>query len=165
MTSARILPVRSATVHAMAVTAAAALVALLAAAGTAAARQQASLIVPGERHFTAMRQLTHGGQNAEAYYAADGARLIFQSQRDSFACDQIFSMDTAGAGVKLLSTGKGRTTCSFFFPDGRTILYASTHLADAACPPVPDRSKGYVWSLYPSYDIFTADTQGTILRR
>jgi TolB protein len=74
-------------------------------------------------------------------------------------------MDLEGKNIRLLSTGKGRTTCSYFLPDGGHVLYASTHLADPACPPPPDRSKGYVWQLFPGYDIVTADTMGTITGR
>jgi TolB protein len=112
-----------------------------------------------------VRQLTFGGQNAEAYFDATGDRLIFQSTRSPFACDQIFTMRSDGSDVRLVSTGKGRTTCGFFFPDGRRVLYASTHLADAACPPPPDRSAGYVWPIYPAYDIFSADLDGGHLIR
>ena len=133
--------------------------------GITQTRSQDSLIVPGEKHFKHIRQLTFGGQNAEAYFSFDGTKLIFQSKRDNFECDQIFMMNLDGSNVKLLSTGKGRTTCSFFYPDGKHILYASTHLADEQCPPAPDRKKGYVWSLYPGYDIFLADTNGVIQKR
>lgn len=124
-----------------------------------------SLRFPGERHFGAIRQLTAGSQNAEAYFSSDGRKITFQSQRDGFKCDQIYMMNADGSGAKLISTGKGRTTCSFFLPDGGHILYASTHLGGDACPPEPDRRKGYVWVLYPTYDIFVADTNGTIVRR
>ncbi len=124
-----------------------------------------SLYYPKERHFGNIRQLTFGGINAEAYFSFDNTKLVFQSTRDSFACDQIFMMNIDGSGVKLLSTGKGRTTCSYFFPDGAHILYASTHLADPKCPPAPDRKKGYVWGLYPGFDIFVADTNGNITKR
>jgi Tol biopolymer transport system component len=118
-----------------------------------------------EIHLSNIRQLTFGGQNAEAYFSPDGRKLVFQSTRDSLKCDQIFMMNTDGSGVKMLSTGKGRTTCSYFLPDGAHVLYASTHLAGDECPPKPDRKKGYVWSLYPSYDIFVADTSGRIAGR
>ena len=118
-----------------------------------------------EIHLSNIRQLTFGGQNAEAYFSPDGRKLVFQSTRDSLKCDQIFMMNTDGSGVKMLSTGKGRTTCSYFLPDGAHVLYASTHLAGDECPPKPDRRKGYVWSLYPSYDIFVADTSGRIAGR
>jgi TolB protein len=128
-------------------------------------RAQSPLHYSGEDHLRNIRQLTFGGQNAEAYFSPDGKRLVFQSQRDSFPCDQIFMMNIDGTHIRLLSTGKGRTTCSFFLPDGGHILYASTHLADPACPPPPDRSKGYVWQLFPGYDIVTADTMGTITGR
>jgi Tol biopolymer transport system component len=112
-----------------------------------------------------VRQLTFGGQNAEAYFSLDGTKLIFQSTRAPFECDQIFTMNIDGSGVKLASTGKGRTTCGFFFPDGKRFLYASTHLGGAGCPPEPDRSRGYVWPIYPTYDIFSAKLDGSGLAR
>ena len=124
-----------------------------------------SLSNPLEVHLRNLRQLTFGGQNAEAYFSPDGKKLVFQSTRDSLRCDQIFMMDIDGSGLKMVSTGKGRTTCSYFMPDGAHILYSSTHLAGDECPPKPDRKKGYVWSIYPSYDIFVADTNGRITRR
>ncbi|HZQ68519.1 MAG TPA: hypothetical protein VFA68_08360 [Terriglobales bacterium] len=117
-----------------------------------------------ERHLHNIHQLTFGGQNAEAYFSADGKSLIFQSTRGEFKCDQIFTMNLDGSDVRLVSTGKGRTTCSYFYPNGKRILYSSTHLADAACPPKPDYSKGYVWAIYPSFDIFTANPDGSDLR-
>jgi Tol biopolymer transport system component len=107
-----------------------------------------------EKRLANIKQLTFGGANAEAYFSADGKKLIFQSTRPPYACDQIFTMDTDGSNVKLLSSGKGRTTCAFFFPDARRFIYASTELGGAACPTEPDRSQGYVWPVYPSYDIF-----------
>ncbi len=119
----------------------------------------------GERHLNNIRQLTFGGQNAEAYFSPDGHKLVFQSQRDTFQCDQIFMMNLDGSGVRLLSTGKGRTTCSYFYPDGAHILYSSTHIANPACPPPPDLKNGYVWQVYSGYDIFEADTNGVIRRR
>ncbi len=120
---------------------------------------------PQEKHLANVKQLTFGGQNAEAYFSADGKQLIFQSTRPPFKCDQIFTMKIDGTDVELLSTGKGRTTCPFFFPDGKRFTYASTHLAGAACPPLPDMSHGYVWPIYPSYDIFSANLDGSGLTR
>ncbi|HVN76203.1 MAG TPA: hypothetical protein VMT19_07805 [Thermoanaerobaculaceae bacterium] len=111
---------------------------------------------PRERHLVNLRQLTDGIQNAEAYFSFDGKRLIFQSTRTPYECDQIFTMDLEGHDVHLLSTGLGRCTCSYFYPDGKHYLYASTHLGGPACPPPPDMSHGYVWALYPSFDIFLA---------
>ncbi|MBI4588241.1 MAG: PD40 domain-containing protein [Candidatus Rokubacteria bacterium] len=92
-------------------------------------------------------------------------RLIFQSTRPPFGCDQIFTMRADGSEVTLVSTGKGRTTCSFFFPDGRRAIYASTHVGDPECPPRPDLSQGYVWPIYPTYEIFSVDLAGGTLRR
>ena len=118
-----------------------------------------------ETHFARVWQLTHGGQNAEAYFSTDARRLIFQGRRaGETACDQIFTMDVNGANKRLVSTGQGRTTCGYFFPAGDRILYSSTHLAGAACPAEPDRSRGYVWPLH-EYDIFTANADGSELRR
>ncbi len=121
--------------------------------------------LPSEKHLSNLKQLTFGGQNAEAYFSFDDTKLVFQSQRDSLQCDQIFTMNLDGSDVRLISNGKGRTTCSYFMPDGEHILYASTHLGSDACPPVPDRKKGYVWGLYPTYDIFVSDTKGNITGR
>jgi len=106
-----------------------------------------------------------GGQNAEAYFDWSGTRLVFQSTRPPFGCDQIFTMGADGSNVRLVSTGKGRTTCAFFFPDGRRIIYASTHLGGAGCPTPPDRSQGYVWPIYRSYEIFASDLDSGALTR
>jgi len=119
-----------------------------------------------ETHLGAVRQLTFGGENAEAYWSPDGVELIFQSTRDPFRCDQIFRLAADGTGDPILvSTGKGRTTCSYFTADGQRVLYSSTHLESPSCPPVPDHSQGYVWPLYDSMDIFSAKPDGSDLRR
>ncbi|MCS7014396.1 MAG: hypothetical protein RMI34_02310 [Chloroherpetonaceae bacterium] len=125
-----------------------------------------TLLYKGEEKFLAnVRQLTFGGENAEAYLSFDETKIIFQSRQLGQDCDQIYIMNLDGSGKRLVSTGKGRTTCSYFLPDGKTILYASTHLASPDCPPPPDFSKGYTWALYKGYDIFFADTSGKNLRR
>ena len=118
----------------------------------------------GERHLRHIRQLTHGGQNAESYFSHDGKRLIFQSTRDGRGCDQQFIMDVDGSNVHRISTGAGKTTCGYFFAGDDRVFFASTHAADTACPPRPDPSKGYVWGLDP-YDIYTAKPDGSELRR
>ena len=125
----------------------------------------AGLTDPRERHLANLVQLTFGGQNAEAYFSFDGTKLIFQSTRPPFGCDQIFTMNLDGSEVRLVSTGKGRTTCAFFFPDHTRFVYASTHLSGDECPPKPDRSRGYVWPLYPTYEIFSANVDGSNLTR
>ncbi len=120
---------------------------------------------PEERHLANIRQLTDGGENAEAYFSSDGKRLIFQSKRPPYQCDQIFTIGIDGAGLKLVSTGTGRTTCSYFlYPEDRQIIFSSTHAAAANCPPEPDRSLGYVWPIYESYDIYIAAVDGSDLR-
>jgi TolB protein len=119
----------------------------------------------GEQHFGRIWRLTDGGQNAEAYFSADGRRIIFQGrQAGQVECDQIYVMDLNGANRRMVSTGEGRTTCGFFFPTGDRILFSSTHHVDRTCPPPPDRSRGYVWPILP-YDIFTARQDGSDLRR
>jgi TolB protein len=125
------------------------------------------LTYPGERHLANVRQLTFGAENAEAYWSSDGKRLIFQSSRPPYECDQIYVMDPddPAGSTRLVSTGQGRTTCSYFFPDGKRILYASTHLGSKRCPTPPDMSQGYVWGLFADYDIFTANVDGSDLRR
>jgi Tol biopolymer transport system component len=123
------------------------------------------LLLPNEKHLRNLKQLTFGGENAEAYFSSDGKQLIFQSTRDGHGCDQIYTMNVDGSNVKMISTGDGRTTCSYFFPDGKRVLYSSTHLGDKQCPPRPDYSKGYVWAVYPTFDIFTAKPDGSDLKQ
>ena len=125
------------------------------------------LVYPGERHLANVRQLTFGGENAEAYWSFDGRSLILQSTRPPWGCDQIFTLDleVPGAEPKLVSTGRGRTTCAYYFPGDERILYASTHLGGPQCPPPPDMSHGYTWAIYPDFDIFTAKRDGSDLRR
>ncbi len=119
------------------------------------------LRTPQEVHLRNVRQLTFGGENAEAYFNADGTKLIYQSNRGTLPCDQIFIMNLDGSGVHQVSNGLGRTTCSYFFPDGKHILYSSTQAASPQCPPPPDWSKGYRWAIYPTYEIYVADADGT----
>lgn len=119
---------------------------------------------PREVRLRNLRQLTFGGENAEAYFSADGKQLIFQSTRPPFRCDQIFIMNLDGSDLRLVSTAQGRTTCAFFaYPHDDKIVFSSTHLASADCPPPPDRSRGYVWPVYPGYDIFMANPDGSDL--
>ncbi len=129
-----------------------------------------SLALPGEKHLHNVRQLTFGGQNAEAYFSLNDRYLIFQHQGSDVPCDQIYTIpvdtpDGKPAKPRLVSTGKGRTTCSYFFPAGDRILFSSTHAASAECPPKPDYSRGYVWPIYDTYDIYTAKPDGSDLHR
>jgi len=118
-----------------------------------------------EVHLDNLRQLTSGGENAEAYFSYDGRKLIFQSTRDGRRCDQIYTMDIDGSNVRMVSTGKGITTCAYFLQKrGNRIIYSSTHHLMDDCPPKPDYSQGYVWPLHP-YDIFVADEDGMNPRR
>jgi Tol biopolymer transport system component len=124
-----------------------------------------SLIRTGETHFAHLWQLTFGGQNAEAYWSGDGRRLTFQSTRGDLGCDQQFVIDLETGSLTRVSPGAGRTTCGYFYDRDRRVLFASTHLGGAGCPPEPDMSQGYVWPVYASYDIFTARPDGSDLRR
>lgn len=128
-----------------------------------------TLHYPEETHFRNIKQLTFGGDNAEAYWSYDGKSLVFQrtSQKDGVLCDQIFIGKVPVPGepfqYKMISTGKGRTTCAFFTKDNKHVVYASTHKGGDACPPTPDRAKygnRYIWPIYSSYDIFITDTSG-----
>jgi Tol biopolymer transport system component len=119
---------------------------------------------PGERFFSRLLQLTFDGQNAEAYFSSDGRRLIFQRQSRDAGCDQQYIINLDGTGLRLVSGGRGRTTCGYFYDRDRRILYSSTvHLGDQ-CPPPPDYSRGYVWPVY-DFDIYTARADGSDLRR
>ncbi|HXF99700.1 MAG TPA: hypothetical protein VNL69_02895 [Bacteroidota bacterium] len=106
---------------------------------------QSSLRYPGEKHLDNIRQLTFGGENAEGYFSFDERMITFQSTRDSFRCDQQFIMELATGKTTLISTGTGRTTCGYFLPGDREVLFSSTHHYSPNCPPPPDYSKGYVW--------------------
>ena len=121
---------------------------------------------PDEPHLADIRQLTFGGENAEAYWSWSGQQLILQS-RPGAGCDRIYRMDWMDpkAPMHPVSNGKGATTCSYFFPGDEEVLYASTQLASPECPPRPDHSKGYVWALYDGYDIFKAHADGTHIER
>jgi Tol biopolymer transport system component len=134
-----------------------------------------TLKYPEESHFRNIRQLTFGGDNAEAYWSYDGKWLVFQrtQPKEGINCDQIFvgkvpTKPGEAFNYKMVSTGKGRTTCPFFTKDGKHVIYASTHLGSDDCPPVPDRQKygnKYIWPLYDSYDIFMADLDGKIVKQ
>jgi Tol biopolymer transport system component len=120
----------------------------------------------GEKHLADVRQLTFGGENAEAYFSPDGKKLIYQSTSERGGCDQQYSMDLATGAIKLLSSGKGRTTCGYYsWPAGDRIIYASTEADGVGCPPPPDRSRGYIWGVYPSYDLYIANADGSNARR
>lgn len=118
-----------------------------------------------EKYISNIRQLTFEGDNAEAYFSWDDKYLIFQSTRDEFKCDQIFIMDIKGKNLKLVSTGFGRTTCSYFFPDNKRIIYSSTHHISKECPEVPKLNlKRYYWTIF-DYDIYLATREGEIIER
>ena len=133
-----------------------------------------TLQYPEESHFKNLQQLTFGGENAEAYFSFDGKWIVFQrtNPKEGLECDQIFIGKVPGIGekfeYKMISSGKGRTTCAAFTKDGKHVIYASTHLGSDKCPPVPDRKKygnKYIWPLYSSYDIFMADLKGKIVKQ
>lgn len=118
-------------------------------------------IFEGEKYLKNVRMITETGENAEAYFSFDNKKLIFQLSFGDMECDQIFTMNIDGSDKKLVSTGKGRTTCAYYYPDNEKILYASTHHYDDGCLAPPDRSKGYVWKLYDEFDIFMSDEDGS----
>ncbi len=123
-----------------------------------------------EKHLKNLKMLTHGGDNAEAYFSFNGKYASFQSNNKAWnlKCDQIFNLDIEKAAKDstykptMVSTGKGRTTCSYFLKDGKHILYASTHKSNDECPPVPEIKGKYLWAVYKSFDIYIADLKGNI---
>uniref|UniRef100_UPI001F5971AE TolB family protein n=1 Tax=Anaeromyxobacter terrae TaxID=2925406 RepID=UPI001F5971AE len=120
------------------------------------------LALPGERHLRNVRQLTFGGENAEAYFSFDGRELVFQATPEGAGCDRLYVMRADGSGRHQVSSGKGRVTCGYFFPTGERLLYSSTHASGAECPPKPDLSQGYVWALF-DYQLYTARPDGSDL--
>ena len=136
--------------------------------------QADTLHYPEETHFKNLQQLTFGADNAEAYWSYDGKWIVFQrtAPKEGIRCDQIFVGKVPKKGekfsYKMVSSGKGRTTCAFFTKDNKHIIYASTHEAADTCPPVPDRSKygnKYIWPIYNSYDIYLSDLNGKIIKK
>src|SRR5262249_15352416 len=130
----------------------------------AANAQLGGLHEPREKHLANVRQLTFGGDNAECYWSFDGKKLIFQSTHGDMKADQIFTMNPDGSDVRLVSTGKGRCTCSYFLKGDKEIIFASTHAADPNPPTPPDRSQGYVWGIFDTYAIYRANADGSNLR-
>ncbi|MCP9771017.1 hypothetical protein EGI22_24190 [Lacihabitans sp. LS3-19] len=127
---------------------------------------------PAETHLKNVKQLTFGGNNAEAYFSRDSKYVSFQSDYKDWGleCDQIFYLDvkkdTKNTKPKMVSTGKGRTTCSFYMPNGKEIIYASTHENGGdACPMPPDMGKKYLWAVYETFDIYVSDLKGKVKRR
>ncbi len=138
----------------------------------------ALLIAPAaisqEFNLKNIQKLTSGGDNAEAYFSPNNQMLTMQVTNPAVGveCDQIYLLDLNKANpssddLKLISTGKGRTTCSFFMPDGKHILYGSTHAANAQCPPKPaPRADGkYLWPIYREFDIYVADLNGNVVKQ
>ena len=119
-------------------------------------------ILPEEVHLANIRQLTFAGENAEAYWSFDGRELVFQASPPGVGCDRIYRLDLTEPNPTpvQVSSGEGATTCAYFTPDDKEIIYASTHLGGAECPPKPDHSQGYVWAIYDSYDIFKVGRDG-----
>ena len=136
-------------------------------------KQTESLQYDKEKHLKNITQLTFGGDNAEAYFSFDDTKLVFQSNYEKWGldCDQIFYTEIKNSNMKnempkIISTGLGRTTCAYFMPGDTTIIYASTHLENAQCPHVPEKTDGkYVWPIYDSYDIFISDLEGNIVKQ
>jgi Tol biopolymer transport system component len=144
------------------------LVAALACAGEQPAAETSPAVSiaaeSGEVHVTNLRQITFGGENAEAYFSPDGEWLTFQSTRDGRTCDQQYVMRVDGTGLQQVSNGLGKTTCGWFFPGGQRLFFASSHAHDSTCPPRPDPSQGYVWGL-DRFDIYAANRDGSGLTR
>lgn len=139
---------------------------------TAAIAQTGDLRYEKEKYFKNVRQYTFKGENAEAYWSFDNKSVVFQSTNPEWGapCDQIFIFNVEDGAIQskpqLVSTGLGRTTCAYYMPKNKTVVYASTHLGSKECPPTPDRNSGrYVWPIYDTYDIFVADLKGKIVRQ
>jgi Tol biopolymer transport system component len=126
-----------------------------------------AVIHPEERHLRNLRQLTFGGQNAEGYWSADGRSIVYQrmNEAEGLMCDQEYVVDVESGKSRRVSSGKGRVTCGYFLDGDQRVMYASTHLADPACPPPVDYSKGYVWPMAAGYDIVSHALDGSGFRR
>jgi Tol biopolymer transport system component len=125
----------------------------------------ALLLAQQSRHFDNLKQLTSGSSNGESYWSPDSKQIIFQSTRGTQQCDQEYVMNADGSNQHMVSTGKGATTCGYFLSDNQHILYASTHEGNPSCPMPPDHSKGYVWAVHPTFDIYMATLDGKIVKK
>jgi Tol biopolymer transport system component len=130
-----------------------------------AAQSAAPLQQPKETRLRNIRQLTFAGENAEAYLSFDERQLVLQAREEGMECDQIYTMNIDGTERRRVSSGKGRTTCSYWLPDDEHVIFASTHAHADDCLPAPDRSKGYVWKLYPEFDLYVMRKDGSDLRK
>ena len=126
-----------------------------------------------EKNLKNIQKLTFGGDNAEAYFSPNSSLLTLQinNPKMGMSCDQIYMLDLQNTPystdkLKQISSGKGRTTCSYFMPDGKHIIYASTFAANEACPPAPKPRDGkYLWAVYPEFEIYMADLDGKIVKQ
>ena len=134
-------------------------------------------------HLTNVRQVTSGLSRAgEGYFSPDGRSVIFQAvpylvpsifhhpkpDEDGYQIyTGVLDLDTP---ARMVSTGKGRCTCPFFHPSGKSILFASTHLSPSteAAPskgPAYSRTERYRWEFPETMDIFSASPDGGNLKR
>jgi Tol biopolymer transport system component len=125
-----------------------------------------------ESHLQNLKQITFGGDNAEAYWSFDNHKISFQSNNKKWGlkCDQIYMLDLrkpidTSKVPQLISTGDGRTTCSYYMPNNKDILFASTHLGAKECPADPPPSKRYLWAIYADFDIFVSNEKGKIIKQ
>lgn len=109
---------------------------------------------PDETHLSNVRQMTFGGQNAEAYWSTDGRQIAYQARQPGYPDEQVFVMKADGSGKKLISTGKGRCTCSYFTPDQKWVYFSSTHERNEGAQKPVDMSKGYVWMVNPDFALY-----------
>lgn len=141
---------------------------MLAALLVVAVQQPASILVgdnPKETHLRNVRQLTFGGQNAEAYWNFDGTQITYQTRQPEYPDEQIFTMNADGSNKKLVSNGKGRCTCSYFTPDGKWLYFSSTHEKDPGAQKPLDMSKGYVWMVNPNFSLYRSRPDGSGLEK
>lgn len=127
-----------------------------------------------EPQLTNLKQLTFGGDNAEAYFSSDGKKLSFQSNNPQWdlKCDQVFYMiieeaeDNRTYQPVMVSNGEGRNMCSYYLPGDKKILFASTFKSATGkdCPPDPPK-EGKYWAINPGFDIFVADEKGKVSKQ
>jgi len=142
--------------------------------GESGATKKSEIHYNQEEHLTNIKQLTFGGDNAEAYFSFDNTKLVFQlkNPEKGIDCDQIYVTDWRNDNMEdklppMVSTGLGRTTCSYFMPGDTTIIYASTHLGNENCPKEPEKREdgAYVWTIYSDFDIFVTNIDGDIVNQ
>lgn len=139
------------------------------------AADDASLVTEHEETFLAnVRQVTFGLPRAgEGYFSPDGTTIVYQAFPIGYPFYQIYVQRLDERIPRLLSTGRGRTTCAYFSPKGDQILFASSHtdpdIEQTEKKGREEAAQGgrrrYQWEFDPQMELYLINFDGTGLKR